>query len=711
MPELIKSKTTTPKFWRSLKDFYNDPETLSAKVNEFQDGVTDNFDPNEMNAISRRKFIALLSASAAFATTACTDYRDNGEIIPYTHRPEGMLPGKPSYYASTINDGAESYGVLIKTREGRPIKIEGNPEHPVNLGKINIKLHSSILNLYDPERLDVPMKGARKSNWAAVDKDIKDALSAASSEGKEIAVVCNSVNSPVMKQILDDLKQKYPTTKIYSYELHNNNNRRAAWKAGYGNDSPQPSIHWEEAKLILTIGADFIGREGNTVENSRLFASGRDMMNSAGFNKLYAVETGLSLTGVNADKRFRISPDKYFSFVLSIINEVAVTRNVASFYFDSSVLSLLQKFSLSKFIEENNLNEGAVYGLISDLLSNRGKSIVYAGNDLGVEVHLAVNLLNEILENRGMYNFNSAQNEVLPLAQNSELKTLTANMNSGDVGVLINVESNPAYHFSSLKFAEAAKNIGTIVTLTTEKNETSKLGNYTLPVNHPLENWGASHTRTDVYSLQQPVIYPIFDSRQSEAILLNWANGGESYSADAFLNYFKDHFKKNVYNKIAPVSDFSSFWTAALHDGFVKLKSDSFKLPKLDLRAFAKLKPHKKSSGFQVVVEDSYFVADGKYANNGWLQDMPHPIAKVAWDNFAAVSPATAEKLGAENNDLVKISKSGKSVELPVLIQPGIAENVIVAESGYGRKVCGDVGLDVGFDVNEFIDLNSSNTR
>ncbi|MCF8260217.1 MAG: TAT-variant-translocated molybdopterin oxidoreductase [Melioribacteraceae bacterium] len=702
------NKTKSSDYWKSLKEYYDDPEILKAKANEFQDGVTDDFDPSSMSGLSRRKFLALMTASAALTATACSDYRDKGEIIPYTNRPEGLLPGKPGYYASTINDGNESYGVLVKTREGRPIKVDGNPDHPINKGKINAKIHASLLDLYDPERITDPMKAGRKSDWATVNTEIISKLEAAKTNGKEIAILTNSINSPSSFAVLQKFIEKYPTTKLYSYELHNNANRLNGWKRAYSADSILPAIKWNEAKIILNMDSDFLGREGNTIENSLLFADSRDIMKSDDFNRLYSVEAGMSLTGMNSDYRIRLSAESYYEFVLSLLNEIVVKRNVSAFPVNSQLLSEIQKHSLTNFISKNNLNEGRIYNLVSDLLRNRGKSIVYAGDSCNSDTHYAVILLNEVLENTNIYDFENGFNSVYALSDASELDELVSNLNSGNVTALINFDSNPVFNLTSKGFGSAIENAGTVITFALTPNETSDVSEYVLPINHALESWGDAHTRVGVYSLQQPVINPIFNTREKEAEILTWISGNENkYSQDIFHSFLKANFNTYIGEKINPVAGQDRFWYASLHDGFVKLKPTESQPPVFQQ---TKLKATgKPSDNVLLQIQPSYFVGDGRYSNNGWLQELPHPVAKVAWDNFAAISPKYAENLGVENNDLIDISYGDISISIPVIIQPGTADNTIIVETGYGRKVCGDVGLEVGFDVNPLIDSSSIN--
>ncbi|MBU1679036.1 MAG: TAT-variant-translocated molybdopterin oxidoreductase, partial [Bacteroidetes bacterium] len=235
------------KHWRSLDEYSKTVES-AKESSEFAEGVTDNFDPSQMNGLSRRKFLALLTASAAFTAAACSDYQDKGEIIPYTDRPERLLPGKPNFYASSVR----GYPVLVRTREGRPINIEGNPDHPIQKGKIDAKTTSSILNLYDPERLKNPTKNKRKIEWRDADSEIFSALNAANKEGKEISFISHKITSSAELKLISELKAKFPSLKHYSYDLFNKSSRKNAWEKCFGNTAI-PSVKWNKADVIVSL--------------------------------------------------------------------------------------------------------------------------------------------------------------------------------------------------------------------------------------------------------------------------------------------------------------------------------------------------------------------------------------------------------------------------------------------------------------------------
>ena len=691
---MSNNKNDNKKFWKSLNEYYDDPVVLEKKAHEFNQGVTDEFHPAEMNNVSRRKFLALISASAAFAVTSCTDYRDKGEIVPYNHRPEGMLPGKPEYYASTCSGCSEACGILVKTREGRPIKIDGNPDHPVNKGKVCAKGQASILNLYDPDRLGTPLKDGKKTSWDDGQKAVFSALNKAAKENKEIAVVTGPLYSPTEAKLLKEFTEKYPSTKIYSYDFFHSRNREDAWKLTYGS-SAIPAIKWENAKVILSIDADFLSREGSHIEATRKYAERRDVMKGTGdFNRVYIAEGGMSLTGMNADYRISVRPDMQYDFVMSLMNEVA--GGAAG-------------YSLSMFAGENNLNKEALENLLRDLKQSRGESIVYAGDTLPVNVHAAVNRLNEALGNNGMYDWESTSGAQVPSASLGDIKKFINNLKNGNVGVVIHYDTNPVYHFpKSLGYGEALKKAGTVVSLTEYYHETAEAGSYTLPIHNELESWGDVLRRSNVYSLRQPIISPLYNSRQKEAVMLAWI-GDEEYSEGLYHEYLMNNFRDAVYSKVDTPVDYKRFWFSALHDGVVEINAGKIEsVFNAESSVEATEMKNGKTGEYVLHLQSNYFIGDGKFSNNGWLQELPHPVSKVTWDNYAAVSPATAKELSVENNDMIKIKAGGTELELPVLLQPGQAHKTIVVELGYGRTAAGAVGNGVGFNVNDLLGIEGN---
>jgi MoCo/4Fe-4S cofactor protein with predicted Tat translocation signal len=689
------------RYWKSLRELHDQDSVSEQKAREFMDGVTDDFKMSDLSAMSRKQFLALLTASAAFAAAGCNSYRDEGEIVPYTKKPEEVTPGVPNYYASTCTGCNQACGILIKTREGRPIKIDGNPDHPINRGKICPTGQASILNLYDPCRLRGPAHGSDSGKtgeltWDQVDGELLRHLDECTRTSKEIAILTHSIHSPSTAKVLDDFKARYPTTRFYSYDLFNDANRRRAWEACYGT-AELPTLEWGKAKVILSLESDFLGTERMTIEQIREFTDGRDIMKSKDFNRLYAVEGTLSLTGANADYRLRLRPDAQLDFVLALINEIVLVRKSGSVR--GPLEALVSTVTLKAFADQQGLSSEVLQQLVDDLIQRSGEAIVLAGDTLPTDVHIAVNYLNEILGNSKLYRLSEQTVSFSSLTSSQELEQLVNRMKSGSVGMVIHFDANPVYHLpQGFGYAEALKSVPVSVSLLEADDETSRLCTYVLPIHHAYESWGDHQIRTGIYSLQQPVIAPLYDTRQKEAALLAWIGGKRSYKETIYHEYLMRHWEKEIFPSLRRRVDFKTFWYASLHDGVVVTEQKA--AGALRFRSPALEKGGLSSPGYVVALTPNYSIGDGSFANNGWLQELPHPISRVVWDNYAAVSKKTAQELGVEDNSTVEVSLPHGTQTFPVLVQPGQADGAISVQLGYGRSNAGSVGTWVGANAN-----------
>lgn len=680
-----------PNYWKGFKSIQNDPEFAKAKKGEEK-----KLELNENGGLSRRKFLALVGASAALAGVGCTDYRDKGEIMPYNKMPEEISLGKPTFYASTCNLCTNSCGILVRTREGRPIKIDGNPDHPVSKGKICARGQASILDLYDPDRLQNPLRRSEsgkylKTTWDSANTEIFKALN---NSQEQISIITHQINSPTTKKVLDDFQKKYKNSKVYSYELFDNSIRNKAWKKCYGSEF-YPLIKWNEAKVIVSLEGDFLGNDGNKVENARLFAEGRDVENVKKFNRLYVAEANMSLTGINADYRLKIKPELQYEFAMSILNELTRRDNL-------KLPISVSGFSLKSFIKGNNLKENYVKNLVNDLINNKGKAIVYAGRSLPEETHIAVNLLNEALGNKNLYNTNESYTSNFELNSLEDFNSLVSEMKNGKINNVIHFDSNPVYHLpDNMGYKDALKKVTKVITLTESMNESSSESNLVLPINHQLEAWGDAKTRIGFYSLQQPVISPLFNTRQKESVILHLSKGtDEKYTDDLYHKYLMDNWRTNIYPGLNSKIEFKRFWYGALNDGVVLTREKKNPKYKFDNQSLSGLAASpKKSNGFTVILKESYALGDGRQANNGWLQELPNPLIQSVWDNYASISNETAKSLSVKNNDKISIDTGNGKKEFPIFIQPGAANNTITIDSGYGRTTVGKVGESTGFSV------------
>lgn len=712
-------ENSKPKFWKSLNQYNQKPESIEATRHEFVSGVTDEFDINALPDKSRRKFLALMGATSALAATACTDYYDKGEIVTYNKKPDSITYGEANYYASTLNNGS---GVLVKTREGRPVKIDGNNEHPIGKGKLSTAEQASIMELYDPARLRYPIKKSDsnlvlykdempRSDWAIIDGQIVEKFKQASANGKEIAIITHSVISPAQNKLFSDFKAKYPTTKIYSYELSNDSQVRQAWFDSYG-ATAIPTIKWDAADVILSFECDFLGTDGNVVEQIAQFASRRDIDNPEGFNKLYQIEGSYSLTGAMADYRVRLTPENQYDFIMSLAAEVvAKGKSNLPNEFLGNVLS---GYSLSSFAQRNKINPKILEVLVSDILAHSSKTLAVAGAIQPKSVHIAINLLNEVLGSVStVYNFNNVSQLQQPLSDINEIKSLVNNMNNGKVDVLIHFDSNPIYHLPvDLAYAKSYKKVPTVISMVESANESCEANQYILSINNALESWGDFKLRTGFYSLQQPVIAPIHDTRQKEAILLNWLSDDVAlYNHDIYHKFLMNYWESEIYTKSNSAVNFREYWLVSLHDGVAFIDEPGISASQFIITALTNNKFTSTKQNYTLILKPGYYIGDGRLANNGWLQEVPHPVTKAVWDNYAMMAPATAKELNVtygedEKNriaDKVEVSVGGRKLTLPVMIQPGMAEKVIAVELGYGRTVIGEVGKNVGINSGLFM--------
>ncbi len=661
-------------------------------------------DLENMSPISRRRFLALAGASAAVVATSCSDYRDKGEIISYNKKPNEITYGKANYYASTYRDGTP---ILIKTREGRPIAALGNPEHPITNGKITPFALTSILDLYDPERLKSPTKNGAEANWQGINEDVVKALGNAHSNNKKIAVICDNIDSPTAAYLMKEFAEKHSNAKVYSIKQFNDAERRNAWKECYGDAGFYPSIHWEKAKIIVALEADILGKDGKVIEQVMGFAANRDIDNPKEFNRLYAIESNMSLTGMHADYRVRLNPLLLQDLLIAIYNELIEKISPIGF-------NPISGATLDKVLTDAGLSRKVINTLINDLMNNQGKALLYAGDTMPKSVHILVNHINEVIGASSLYNFTRQNLQFFDYSSNKDIENLLAEMNNGQVEVAIVWDCNPAYTFAQdLKFSEAFAKVPNRIALSEMQNETTALCNYVLAINHCFESWGDSQIHSGIVNLRQPVIEPLYNTQQAEALLLYWAKPDNIFTFDIYHKYLKNYWTNEILIWLGSSSDMDTLWFSALHNGFVEIRGNQFAVGSINSSSLNKITPLAKPAGFTILLESSYATNDGRYAGNGWLQEIPHPVTKAVWDNYAAISPATAEKNGLDYKDyradLIEVTIGTRKLELPVLLQPGLPDDFIAIQLGYGRENAGTIGSNIGFNGNLLLSKENNN--
>jgi Fe-S-cluster-containing dehydrogenase component len=692
--------------WRSLREA-DDPTSLNdVSAREFAPGVTDNLDLASMTPISRKRFLALLAASSAFAVAGCTNYRDKGEIVPYTRQPQGEIPGVANAYASTCTGCHQACGTLVKTREGRPIKIDGNPDHPTNRGAVCPRGQASVLNLYDPNRLRKPQRGTGSGrsgelSWEEADRTLAEHLTQCVAAGREIALITRPVYSPTGKRVLETFAAAFPTTAIYAYDTLHDESRRRAWQRVAGEDL-LPVVEWERARVVLALESDFLGTDGMSVEAIRRFTAARDPLRSDELNRLYVVEGDLSASGANADYRLRLRPDAQVQFLLGLLHELAFVRRAIPLTPD--VRRLAAGCPLAEVAQQHGLRQNVLDHLITDLLEHRGRAILVAGSLLEEDVHVLVHFLNDALGNSRLY----ARERTIPAwvapSPDTAMASLVHRMRSGEVGAVIHLDANPVYDLpSELNYAESLEQVPVTVSLAEAEDETGALCSHVLPIHNQLESWGDYQRRTRTLSLQQPVIAPLYDTRQKEGVLLAWA-GTEPYAESVYHEFLMGRWRTEVYPSINPASDFRTFWLSSLHDGVIThVGPDDAPMPAARSDALARVSSPETVEAFALMLTSSPFLGDGRFANNGWLQELPHPVSKIVWDNYASLSAATAERLEVSTGETIEVLLPHGRATLPVSVQPGLADNLIAVSLGYGRWNAGPIGTHVGTFVHQLL--------
>jgi MoCo/4Fe-4S cofactor protein with predicted Tat translocation signal len=723
---------TPPRHWIGIEElnsnYWSDPKVKEKRGQEFFEKpveLIDTIDKSAKGSMARRDFLTIMGASMAMASFSCAR-RPVHKIIPYVVQPEEIVPGVANYYASTSRDCSHGCGLLVKTREGRPIKVEGNPDHPVNRGKLCAQAQASVLNLYDPDRLTSPIMrtgdhGAHKAiGWDEVDSAIVAKLKTAS----HVRVLTGDLRSDSQKRLIREFLSGVGNGAHVQYEPMALDEVSEAQALSYG-EAIVPHYRFDQARVVVSLGSDFLGTGTNSIGDAQNWAKTRKLRSkdaaNAALSRMYAFESVLTLTGSNADKRVPVRAGDELKIAMAIAHQLLVIDKHSSLANDGQVLSSLAGYKPDAVASEIGLENGAalIKKVADDLWESRGKSIVIGGSlhtrtadQVGLQV--AVNLLNSALENEGS-TIDGAVNFAAARPSFNEFTKLIEEMKSGVIDVLIIYRSNPAFSMASSGFIEAVKKVALVVSINDRNDETSQLASAVLPDHHYLENWGDMTPRHGVYSLQQPAIAPIGSTRAFEDTLITWVRAGAVRGtgliaqAKDWHEYLQENWHQSLYKESGSTGTFEQFWESTLQIGVLNLNRKSN--GRVAARGFksgsvSHLPKYEESNGaLQLALYVNNSVQDGRNGNNAWLQELPDPISSATWDNYLGVGPTLAEKLGLENDYLVEVKVGDSAVELPVYIQPGLHPSVAIAAIGYGRRSAGQVGDGTGVDVFPFVQI------
>jgi MoCo/4Fe-4S cofactor protein with predicted Tat translocation signal len=677
--------STSNKPWLSLEQWRQDPEFAVLAEKEFRSSPLQSEEGKSGTA--RRDFLKLMGASLALTSFGCVR-RPAQKIIPYAKKPADIIHGLPNFYASSFVDGQEVLGLLVATRDGRPIKIDGNPDHPANTGAMSARGHADILRLYDPDRYTAPKRNLQNKNrtnreiinakWEDLDKAVIEQLA----KGK-VAILTSNHASPTTQSLMEEFASSFGG-KIYQYDDVNYASLMEAQKTSYGS-AAVPRLHLERAKMIVAVNNDFLGTWVAPVAHGRQFSQGRKNAEK-GMSKLVVFESLMSLTGTNADKRYRIRPSQSLDVVMALLHELVVVRKASRYASDDGVLRVLSGFS------KNREDLGfSVSDVAEELWKNRGQSLVLAGGmeadgDFGVQLQVAANFLNAVLENDGKTIESGKQ-----VVRGGTIAELIDALNKKQVNTLIVHGSNPVYSLpANAKFAEAMRNVEMVISTADRNDETSRLADYVATDHHALENWGDMQSIDGTVSIQQPTIQPLHNTRAFQDSMLAWMKGANKGSAKVkAANTWYDYLR-------AAWGGSEDAWNDTLQLGIRKGAAASGGGRSLSTGSLSGVKPSAKRTGFELAIYQKVGIGDGRLANVPWLQELPDPVSKVCWDNYACISPKDSVQLKVKQGQHVTLTVGDRKIELPVHIQPGQADGVVGVAFGYGRDGGGKVVDGIG---------------
>ncbi len=720
----LDPKQPEKQYWKSLEELAETPQFKDYLHREFPE------EASELGSgVSRRQFLQVMGAGLALAgVSGCKPIQRPVEnIFTYNKMPESLIPGIPQFYATSMSIAGENIGLLVESHEGRPTKIEGNPKHPSSVGATGKFHQASILELYNPERSQVVLKDGAPSTWA----DAGQALQALmqkykQNEGEGLRFLTGLTTSPTLTSLKQEILKALPKAKWTVYEPTQAENQINGIAAVTG-QRLVPLYHFEKAKRILSIDADFLETEANHLPNAKSFSGGRNPDKGLeGMNRLYVVESQYSITGGSADHRLRVKPSQVPLVLWAIAKELqAQGLNLGA--------NLPEEFnSLLASVDVKGIGTDSKWlqALAQDLFLAKGACLVLVGKHQAPATHALAHILNIALSNLGVtleyhnnvvaeLNYAATENISSPTA----LAALAQEINHGAVETIIVFNTNPAYNSTGdINFAGALAKVKNSIYLGSELNETAKVSHWSLPESHYLESWGDAYAIDGTANIVQPLIAPLYESFSAIEFLA-------SLSENALT---KGHeLVKEFWRKKMGGLDFEKQWREYLHEGVIANTASGIVSPgynKDGLAATSKMYAAiaAPKSGIELVVREHSSIFDGRFANSAWLQELPDPITKLTWDNAVLISLNMAEKLGIANKiveakaggstmgadterPMVKITSSGKSIEGPAWVMPGMAEDTVFVTLGYGRKTVGKVGTGTGFDVYPLLTVNTDN--
>ena len=655
--------------WRSFDEL--------ADTDEFRDFLSREFPgtaPETLDPATRRQFLRVMAASIGLAGLSGCASQPPEQIVPYVEQPERLVPGKPLHFATAVSLGGYATGVVVESHMGRPTKIEGNPLHPASLGATDSFAQASILDLYDPDRSQAVIHEGRGGTWdrfLAVAVEQMGRMQA--TKGRGLRILTGALTSPTLIAQIQGLLAAYPEADWHVHEPCDARASRSGALSAF--DKEMEAIHrLEKADVIVSLDADFLAWGPSRLRDARRFAERREAFsNPSKMNRLHVVEGTTTITGGMADHRLAVPP--------------------------SRIAAIARALSLKVFGGETPTGispelAGWVDRVAADLKAHRGTSLILVGETQPPEVHALGHALNHLLGNVG-----TTIDYVKPIipstvGKDRSLSALAREMGKGEVDLLFMLGSNPVYDApADLGFAALLEKVPLAIHLGTYRDETAEACRWHIPEAHPLESWGDLRAFDGSATIQQPLMEPLYDGKSAIELISALRGKPEPSTRELVREHWAASF----------THDFEAEWRAALHDGVATGSASKIEAvkpkPLADLIRASAEKDRPADSGLELIFRPDPTIWDGRFANNGWLQELPKPLSKLTWDNAALIAPATARRLNLSNEQVVELHYRGRTQRAAVWIEPLHAEDSVTLHLGYGRTVSGRVGTGQGFNA------------
>ncbi|HEV2912779.1 MAG TPA: TAT-variant-translocated molybdopterin oxidoreductase [Pyrinomonadaceae bacterium] len=752
-------------YWRSLEEFSETEEFRQLVEREFPQAAEEWDDP-----IERRTFLKLMGASLALAGLSACTYQPPEKIVPYVTQPEEIVPGKALFFATAMQMVGVATGLLAKSNEGRPTKLEGNPDHPGSRGATDVFAQASLLDLYDPDRSQTLTFREEIRPWSNFLEDMGRAISAARARrGAGLRFLTETVTSPTLAAQLRAIFTEFPQARLHQYEPAGRDGARNGAMLAFG-QAVNTIYRFDQADRIFSIDSDFLSCGPGSLAYAADFANRRRVTREQReMNRLYVVETTLTNTGAKADHRLALRPSELEGFVRAVAGALGVQLGAAG---------------------GQGTGAGAhanwVGALARDLQQSRGRSIIIPGDEQSAVVHALAHAMNDALGNTGKTVIYTDPIEAFPEDQMQSLRALVADMNAGQVETLVILGGNPVYNApADLSFGESLNKVALRVHLSVYKDETSELCHWHIPEAHYLESWGDTRAHDGTATIIQPLIAPLYGGRTAHELLSVFSTQTDRTAYDILRSYWQGQMRsggaatgagraaggaatqgaatasgqpaaggasqpaagsaattaRNNTNSsdqttdatattaastpgpvtpatagtASPSPDFENLWRKAVHDGVIPntalpAKTVSLKADWASQLSAPAAQPSSNQDELEIVFRTDPSIYDGRFANNGWLQELPKPLTKLTWDNALMLSPTTANRFGFKNDIGIKggdvlvstanLSYQGRTLAaVPVWILPGQPDGVITVHLGYGRRRAGHIGTGRGHNA------------